>query len=173
MNPQAITDRLRQIFGDRIVAWGEYRGQGHVVVRGTDHLALLRYLRETDDLRFDMLTDVTAVDHRDLEGPERYAVVYHLYSTVHNHRYRVKAAVPENDPEIDSTIGLWDAALWGEREVHDMFGIRFRGHPDLRRLLMPEGYPGFPLRKDYPLQGRGERDLFPRYDREQGWIEPV
>jgi NADH-quinone oxidoreductase subunit C len=93
----------------------------------------------------------------------RFAVVYELYSLEHNHRFRLKARVPEDDPRLPSAYGLWKSALWGEREAHDMFGVEFDGNPDMRRLLMPEDFPGFPLRKDYPLRGRGERDAFEPY----------
>jgi NADH dehydrogenase I D subunit len=106
------------------------------------------------------------VDHLDLDLPEirsRFAVVYQVQSLSHGHRFELKARVPENDPIVPSVSDMWKAALWGEREAHDMFGVEFDGNPDLRRLLMPEDYPGFPLRKDYPLRGRGERDSFPKY----------
>ena len=127
---------------------------------------LLAFLKQDPGLGFDYLVDVTAVDHRDLDLPEiaqRFAVVYQLASLRHGHRFQVKARVPETDPSVPSVSDLWLAGLWSEREVHDMFGIEFEGNPDMRRLLMPEDYPGFPLRKDYPLRGRGERDVFPKY----------
>jgi NADH-quinone oxidoreductase subunit C len=95
--------------------------------------------------------------------PERFAVVYQLTSLEHNARLRVKAYVPEEPCEIATATELWPAANWAEREVYDLYGIRFTGHPDLRRILMPENYQGHPLRKDYPLKGRGERDHFPKY----------
>ncbi|HVR75598.1 MAG TPA: NADH-quinone oxidoreductase subunit C, partial [Planctomycetota bacterium] len=106
------------------------------------------------------------VDHLLLEISEvgeRFAVVYQLNSLAKSHRYQVKARVPGDDPRGSSVVDLWSSALWGEREAHDMYGVIFEGNPDLRRLLMPEDYPGFPLRKDYPLRGRGERDAFPQY----------
>jgi NADH-quinone oxidoreductase subunit C len=92
-------------------------------------------------------------------------VVYQLFSITHNDYYRVKAWVPEADPTIATASEIWRSANWGEREVYDMFGITFVGHPDLKRILMPEGYPGFPLRKDYPLTGHGERYDFPKHTR--------
>ena len=94
---------------------------------------------------------------------ERFASVYQLYSTGKNHRFTLKAPIPEDDPRVPSAFELWKSALWAEREAHDMYGIQFEGNPDLRRLLMPQDFPGFPLRKDYPLRGRGERDAFPQY----------
>lgn len=108
-----------------------------------------------------VLSDVTAVDHLDKDTPERFCVVYVLDDRSDHRLYRVHAWVPEEDPTTLSVVDLWSLARWGERECHDMFGIVFDGNPDLRRLLMPEDYPGFPLLKDYPLKGKGERAHFP------------
>jgi NADH-quinone oxidoreductase subunit C len=107
--------------------------------------------------------DLTAVDWLNQGMPERFCVVYNLYSFKENTRTRVKAFVPEGDPVIDSVSSLWRAAPWAEREVWDFFGIKFKGHPGLKRIQLPENYEGHPLRKDYPLTGRGERMNFPRY----------
>jgi NADH-quinone oxidoreductase subunit C len=98
--------------------------------------------------------DLTAVDY--LGEPERFEIVYHLYSLAKNHRLRVKVRVAESDPELESLTPLWKGADWLEREVWDMYGIRFRGHPNLRRvlMLMYEQFRGHPLRKDYPANGR-------------------
>lgn len=161
LDQDTIIERLEKQFGERIRARGEHAGQAHVVVDREDLLEVLRYLREDPELDFDFLADVTAVDHLHLELdsiPERYAVVYHLASVKPGHRFRVKTPVPDDDPVVPSAVEIWKAAHWGERETHDMFGIEFDGNPDLRRLLMPADYDGFPLRKDYPLRGRGERD---------------
>jgi NADH-quinone oxidoreductase subunit C len=116
-----------------------------------------------DEGGYDMLTDVTAVDYLNQGMPERYAVVYQFYSVKENVRARVKAWVPEADPTIDSVSALYRSAPWAEREVWDLMGIKFKGHPDLKRIQLPENYEGHPLRKDYPLTGRGERMNFPRY----------
>ena len=127
---------------------------------------VLGFLKSDPELSFDFLMDVTAIDYLHFEEPaigERFATVYQLYSTSHNHRFTLKTPVPEDDARVPSAVDLWRSALWAERETHDMYGIRFEGNPDLRRLLMPEDFPGFPLRKDYPLRGRGERDAFPQY----------
>jgi NADH-quinone oxidoreductase subunit C len=99
-----------------------------------------------------MLVDLTAVDY--LGEKPRFELVYHLLSLEHNHRVRIKARVDEASPEIDTTVPLWAAANWMEREVWDMYGIRFRGHPDLRRILLYEEFEGHPLRKDYPKEKR-------------------
>jgi NADH-quinone oxidoreductase subunit C len=101
---------------------------------------------------FTMLLDETCVDYPD--RPERFEMVYHFYSLASNRRLRLKAGLSADHPEIGSLAGLWKNADWLEREVFDMFGVRFSGHPDLRRLLMYDGFEGHPLRKDYPLRGR-------------------
>jgi len=110
--------------------------------------------------------DLSAVDY--LGQEPRFELVAHLYSLTHNHRLRVKTRVPETDPAVSSLTGLWKAANWLEREVWDMFGIRFSGHPDLRRILLYEGFVGHPLRKDYPVNRR--QPLVPERDPiEQPW----
>jgi NADH-quinone oxidoreductase subunit C len=112
--------------------------------------ALARALRDRADLRFDFLSELTAVDLHPHEP--RYEVVYVLVSIPHKQRVRMKVRVPGADPHVATVSGIWPAANWLEREVWDLFGIAFDGHPDPRRLLMPEDWQGFPLRKDYPVQ---------------------
>lgn len=117
---------------------------------------VLRFLRDDPTCRFDMLSDLCAVDylrHQGREGP-RFEVVYHLLSTQHLHRVRIKAGVPEMPCQIDSCVEIWPGANWMEREVFDLYGIRFRNHPDLRRILLYEEFEGHPLRKDYPKERR-------------------
>lgn len=111
---------------------------------------------------FDMLVDITAVDYLEYEDAEdRFGVVYVLLNTSTGERTIVKTFVNDPDPTLPSMYPLWKSADWTEREVYDMFGIKFEGHPDLRRILMPDEFTTFPLRKDYPLKGRGERHNFP------------
>jgi NADH-quinone oxidoreductase subunit C len=112
----------------------------------------MRFLRDDTDCQFDMLTDVTAVDY--LGEEPRFEMVYHLYSVPKNKRLRVKARVGERAPEIATLCELWPSANWMEREVWDLYGIRFAGHPDLRRILLYEEFEGHPLRKDYPKEKR-------------------
>jgi NADH-quinone oxidoreductase subunit C len=113
--------------------------------------AVLQALR--DEFGFDLLADVTAIDWAQGTTP-RFTVVYHLFSTSGHTYIRIAADCPQDaDPAVPSVTGLWPAANWHEREVYDMFGIKFPGHPDLRRILMWEGYPHFPLRKEFPLAG--------------------
>jgi NADH-quinone oxidoreductase subunit C len=122
-----------------------------VNVPAADLPALMRHLR--DQQGFDLLTDVTAIDWA-LGVSPRFTVVYHLFSTSRHDYLRIAAACP-NDvaPAVPSVVGIWPAANWHERETYDMFGIGFEGHPDLRRILMWDGYPHFPLRKEFPLAG--------------------
>ena len=127
-------------------------GDETALVKAARIVEVMRFLRDTPELEFDMLTDVTAVDY--LGEEPRFEVVYHLYSVGRNHRLRVKARVPEEPAEIDTMTGLWSSANWMEREVWDMYGIRFLGHPDLRRILLYEEFEGHPLRKDYPQTRR-------------------
>jgi len=165
----ALLKTVKDRFGDDVLGSAEFRGQHTLRIKHTANLKVLKFLRDDPAAKFEMLTDVTCVDSLRLPSdmtkdyPERFAVVYQLTSLEHGSRLRVKAYVPEEPCEIDSAAGLWKAANWGEREAFDMFGVIFRGHPDLKRILMPDNYEGHPLRKDYPLKGRGERDNFPKY----------
>jgi NADH-quinone oxidoreductase subunit C len=154
-------ETLKGKFGDQLLGVGTHAGQAWVDVTRDRIVEMLKSLR--DEYGYDMLTDITAVDYLNQGMPERFAVVYNLYSVKENIRTRVKAWVPESDPTIDSVSALWRAAPWAEREVWDLMGIKFKGHPDLKRIQLPENYEGHPLRKDYPLTGRGERMNFPRY----------
>ncbi|MBI3593015.1 MAG: NADH-quinone oxidoreductase subunit C, partial [Nitrospirae bacterium] len=109
------------------------------------------YLHDTPELYFNYLEDLCGVDYHGKKEP-RFEVVYHLYSLRHRHMLRIKAEVPEDDCAIESVVDIWAGANWHERECYDMFGVTFRGHPDHRRILMPEDWAGHPLRKDYPLK---------------------
>ena len=116
---------------------------------------------------FDFLTDITCVDYLNYRGAtDRFGLVYLLTNTATGERLTVRTFLNEPDLTVPSVTPLWEGANWLEREVFDMFGIRFDGHPDLRRILLPEEFAAFPLRKDYPLQGRGERHNFPVLTRE-------
>ena len=135
------------------------RGQTRVAFPSDVSFDALAWLKEQG---FDLLVDVTCVDYLDYrDAKHRYGLVYLLASTATNQRLTVRVFVDDPDPTVKSVVSLWAGANWLEREVWDMFGIRFTGHPDLRRLLMPEEFTSHPLRKDYPLQGRGERHNFP------------
>jgi NADH-quinone oxidoreductase subunit C len=128
-------------------------GDWTLVVSRERLIDVARWLRDDPSARFDFCSDVTATDWP--SRPERFDVIYCLYSIPLRHRVRVKVRAGENDP-VPSVTGVWPAANWLEREVFDMFGVRIVGHPDLRRILMPEEWQGHPQRKDYPLEGPGE-----------------
>jgi len=147
---------LRENFGDAVLHHAIMSGDEHVVRIPPDRLVeILGWLKDDPDQRFDYLADLTAVDWG---GGRPLEVVYQLWSIPHRRALRIKAALPLTELEVDTVSSLWRTAEWLEREVWDMFGIRFRGHPDLRRILMPEGYAeGHPLRKDFPLRGRFSR----------------
>ena len=145
----------------------EFRGQTRVVAPRDALLAVMRSLKER--LGFDLLVDVTCVDYLDYPGArDRFGLVYLLANTASNERITVRCMVSDPHPAVASLVPLWEGANWLEREVWDMFGIRFEGHPDLRRILLPEEFAAHPLRKDYPLQGRGERHNFPVLRRGDG-----
>jgi NADH-quinone oxidoreductase subunit C len=157
-----IDPQTRTILSERFPSseWSEFRGDTRAIVARDELYAALEFLR--GELGFDMLVDVTCVDYLNYRDAEhRFGLVYLLRNTETNERITVRAFVDEPDATVPSAVPLWPGANWFEREVWDMFGIRFEGHPDLRRILMPEEFTAFPLRKDYPLQGRGERHNFP------------
>jgi NADH-quinone oxidoreductase subunit C len=144
-----LADAAREHFPDLL----EARGEVTVVVARDDlHLAL-GILREDRDLAFDVLADLTATDWPDREP--RFWIAYELYSMRYRHRIRVKVGLSEDDAVAPSVVSLFPAADWHEREVFDFFGIVFEGHPDLRRIIMPDDWTGHPMRKDYALGGVG------------------
>ena len=154
-NPSAAALRTR--FPDAVrrtaVVWGETT----IVIVPDRVLEVIQWLRDDPDQQYNYLSDVTAVEYRDPEEP--LTVVWHLRSLPHRRFLRIKAELAKGAPlEVDSVWSLYKGADWLERECYDMFGIRFRGHPDLRRILMWEQYQeGYPLRKDFPLRGRFSR----------------
>ena len=147
-NNRAV-QKIKEKFANSLIDVKEFRGEVTVTVRKEDIVAVCRFLKT--DMSYNMLTDVTAVDYP--ESDQRFMMVYNLYSIPNKDRLRVKAPVEESACSIDTLSGLWNSANWLEREVYDLFGINFIGHPDLRRILMTDDWVGHPLRKDYPLQG--------------------
>ncbi len=127
-----------------------------VIIKKDQALDCFRILKLDVDLQFNLLVDVTAVDFLDSKS-ERFEVVYHLLSLSKGYRLRVKTTVSEQSAEVDSVTSLWHSAIFQEREAWDMYGIKFRGHPDLRRILMYPEFEGHPLRKDYPVQAKQPR----------------
>ena len=167
-NMQSLLDSLKTKFPDAILATrvDAARAETSVSVAAARLLEIMRYLHDAPEAAFDHLTDICSVDYP--EDQLRFEVVYHLHSLPLRQRLRLKARITEDDPTIASVTGIWKGAEFLEREVYDMMGIRFSGHPDLRRILMPEDYDeGYPLRKDFPTEGRGWRSRFefiPRFD---------
>lgn len=157
MNPKELVNALKARFDG--IESGKFRGQTRVVVPRGELFRVCEFLRDSG---FDLLVDVTCVDYLNFrDAAHRFGLVYLLADTVAGSRLTVRVMLDEPDLEVDSVTSIWKGANWLEREVWDMFGIRFAGHPDLRRILLPEEFAAFPLRKDYPLQGRGERHNFP------------
>ena len=161
-----IFEKVKEPFQDAILDLSEEFDELTLVVRKDSVYDILEFLKNDAELSYDFLVDVTAVDYSRMEDVltkydyARFMVVYHLYSYKTGDRLRVKAPVHEKELSIRSVTSLWKAAAWLEREAYDMFGITFANHPDLRRILMPDDFEGYPLCKDYPLRGRGERETF-------------
>ncbi len=150
---QLVLEKLSARFPDAVESSHSFRGDETALIRRHDILEVMRYLR--DELQLEFLMDLTAVDYID-EKP-RFEIVYHLKSLSKNYRLRIKARVPESDPTIDSLTSLWKGADWYERECYEFYGIIFKGHPNLKTLLLYPEFKGFPLRKDYPLDKRQPR----------------
>jgi NADH-quinone oxidoreductase subunit C len=149
------TQALKDKFGDAILSVKTFRTETTVVVDPARIVEIMTYLRNTTGLVFNFLSDISAVDYypdaTTDERPERFGVSYHIYSMLYNRKLRIKVYLPEEDPTVPTLVEVWQAANWLEREIIDMMGINFTGHPDPRRLLMPEDWHGHPHRRDYPL----------------------
>ncbi len=152
MEPLAIANKLKEKFPDEILDVKEFRGQVSVTLKKDRIVEICRYLHDDPELLFDYLMDVCGVDYLGKKNT-RFGVVYHPYSMKHRQMIRLKAEVAENELSINSVMPVWVGANWHERECYDMYGIVFKGHTDLRRILLPEDWEGYPLRKDYPLKG--------------------
>lgn len=138
-------------------------GQFYIRVEPRDLPAVMQFLSDDPRCKFEQLSDVTCIDYLNYPDPpsdERFGVTYSLLSLTHGHRLWIKVFVSDPEPTVPSVTCIWKGANWTEREVYDMFGIRFAGHPDLRRILCPDWFEDHALRKDYPLTGRGEREQF-------------
>ena len=149
MTSQELLDSFSKSFAEKFQSKTEFRGETTVAIAASDLRDIAKFCR--DELAFDYLIDVTSIDNFGEEP--RFEVVYHLYSMRHGVHLRFKLKVPEEAGAIDTVSDIWPTANWHEREAYDMMGIKFNGHPDLRRILMWDGYPYFPLRKDFPLEG--------------------
>jgi len=148
------TNKLQNTFPNEILNIAEFRGEVTVTLKREGLLPVCTFLRDDPECAFRFLVDVTAVDYKD-QAP-RFVVVYHLLSQERNSRIRLKVPLEGDLPEIETVTAIWPTANWHERETYDMFGILFLHHPDLRRILLPDSWDCHPLRKDYPLEGKGE-----------------
>jgi NADH-quinone oxidoreductase subunit C len=149
MTGPELLSSLSDLLGSKIRERSEFRGETTFVVEKPDIREAAKFCR--DELSFDYLLDISSVDNFGSEP--RFEVVYELYSMTMAVHLRLKLRVSEDDPTVDTVSDIWPTANWHEREIWDMMGLRFNGHPDLRRILMWEGYPYFPLRKEFPLEG--------------------
>jgi len=151
--------RIQEQFAAHIIETHSFRGDETASIRPDSLRPIAQFLKETPDLDFNFLMDLTAVDYLFYAGgriqkASRFEVVYHFFSLKFNQRIRLKVPVDEKDPQVDTLSDWWASANWYEREVWDMYGIRFKGHPNLKRILMYEEFQGHALRKDYPVKKR-------------------
>ncbi len=146
---------LQQALPGAVLQVSFHVGDWTVIVRSSQLVDVAQHLRDAAGAMFDYCSDLTAVDYSAYPGDTglRFEVVYNLISTVFRHRIRLKVRVPEDQPRVDTVTEIWQTANWHERETYDLMGIIFNGHPDLRRILLPEDWVGHPLRKEYPLKG--------------------
>jgi NADH-quinone oxidoreductase subunit C len=149
MTSQKAIESLNKSFEGKLQNTTEFRGETTYAIQESDLRDIAKFCR--DDLSFDYLLDITSIDNFGEEP--RFEIVYHLYSMPHGAHLRLKLRVSEEVGALDTVSDIWPTADWHEREIYDMMGIKFNGHPDLRRILMWDGYPFFPLRKDFPLAG--------------------
>ena len=149
MTLQEIFDSLGQAFADKLQHKKEFRDEMTYTIQESDLREIAKFCR--DELSFDYMLDITSIDNFGEEP--RFEIVYHLYSMPQGLHLRLKLKLSEETGALDTVSDIWPTANWHEREIYDMMGIKFNGHPDLRRILMWDGYPFFPLRKDFPLAG--------------------
>lgn len=148
---ELIEQKIREKFAGRNFSFSEFRGELTLTVHKKDIVQVCTLLKDDGDLQFKLCEDITAIDHA--RRTDRFTVVYHIFSLKNKFRLSVKADVDESDCSIDSVTPVWKTANWHERETFDMYGVKFKNHPDLRRMYMPEEFEYHPLRKDFPLMG--------------------
>ncbi len=157
---EKILQKLHEHFKDSILSVNEFRDELTIVVKKEDIVKVCEFLKHDEELAFVLLSDISGVDM--YTPTNRFQVVYHLYSLENKFRLRLKVFVDESDLKVLTVNGVWSSANWHEREAYDMYGVIFEGHPDLRRLYMPEEFEYFPLRKDFPLMGIPGSILLPK-----------
>jgi len=149
-----VLEKIKEKFGSAVLDTHSFRGDDTALISRDKIVEAAKFLKEDPELDFNVLIDLTAVDCLNLDRPHRFEVVYHFYSIAKKHRARLKVPLTEEDPSVDTLTGLWPGANWFEREVWDMFGVKFNGHPNLQRILMYDEFQGHALRKDYPVRKR-------------------
>jgi NADH-quinone oxidoreductase subunit C len=152
LNP---VEAVKNSLPDTVLDIIEFRDETTIVVDPAKIVSVMQFLRDTSGLIYNFLSDISAVDYWDeqysYDTNKRFGLSYHLYSMIYNRRLRVKVYLAEENPQVETVTSVWNAAEWLEREAADMMGIKFIGHPDPRRVLMPEDWDGHPHRRDYPL----------------------
>ncbi len=154
-----IGNRLKKKLPEAVIDGKTFRGELTININKNYIQEVAGFLYQDNESAFDYLSDLCGVDMSRLDGSNNFEGVYHLYSLKLNHRVRLKAKIPASNPSIKTVTDVWKTADWHEREAYDMFGIIFEGHPNLERILTPDGFEGYPLRKDYPLKGRQPKSL--------------
>jgi NADH-quinone oxidoreductase subunit C len=144
MNQQEIYNILKEQFADKIISLKDSVKDPFIVIDAASIKPIMQHLKNNSDLAFDFLACITGLDYTD-----KFTVVYHLFSCQKRHKIVIKVHLPNDSPEIESVESIWKAANWLERETYDLLGIKFVGHSNLRRILLPEDWTGYPLRKDY------------------------
>ena len=152
MDANITINKLKTRFAESIVDAHSYRGDDTAIVKKEELLDIFMFLRDDKELLYNFMMDLTAVDYMGKEP--RFEVVYHLYSLAYNRRVRIKTRVSESECSVDSIVSIWPSANWFEREAFDLYGIVFKGHPNLSRILLYDSFQGHPLRKDYPIKKR-------------------
>lgn len=151
MMNEKVLERLKAKFGEAVLESNEFRGELTVIVPKERIVEICRFLKEESDFSFNLLADLCGIDM--YIPKKRFGVIYNLYSFKTKYRIRLKVFTEEENPKVPTVTGVWGTANWHERETYDMFGIIFEGHPDLRRVYMPDEFEYHPLRKDFPLMG--------------------
>jgi NADH-quinone oxidoreductase subunit C len=151
-NLEELVGKIKETFPQAIEETAVYKDEHTIRVKRSQLLEVARFLRDDPSCRFDFLSDLCGVDY--MGRAPRFEVVYHLYSIEHRHRLRMKTSPSDEDLTVPSVVSVWKTADWHERECYDLLGIIFSDHPDLRRILTPDGFTEYPLRKDFPLRGR-------------------
>ncbi len=163
LSNQDIQEKLIAKFGEAVSDFTEPYGMLTLEVNSQNLFELVRFLRDDETLRFNFLTTLCGMHHPENAIDRQFAVVYHLHNWVDNVRIRVKTYLNADNPEVESVVSLFASANWQERETYDFFGITFKNHPDLRRILNMDEMVSFPLRKEFPLEDQGRTDKDDRY----------